>query len=61
MKNKKPLNEQFGLSVEETLNRLIWLGKTMHWYEQEHGEKLDAKVLSAVLNANSWPKEEKNT
>ena len=61
MKNKTPLNEQFGLSVEETLNRLIWLGKTMHWYEQEHGEKLDAKVLSAVLNANSWPKQEKNT
>ena len=61
MKNKKPLNEQFGLSVEESLNRLIWLGQTMRWYEQKHGEKLDAKVLSAVLNANSWPKEEKNT
>ena len=56
MKNKQPLNEQFGLSVEETLNRLIWLGQTMRWYEQEHGEKLDAKVLSAVLNANSLPK-----
>ena len=61
MKNKKPLNEQFGLSVEETLNRLIWLGQTIRWYEQEHGEKLDAKVLSAVLNANSLPKEEVNT
>ena len=59
MKNKKPLNEQFGLTVEESLNRLIWLGQTMRWYEQEHGEKLDAKVLSAVLNANSLPKEEK--
>jgi hypothetical protein len=59
MKNKKPLNEQFGLSAEETLNRLIWLGQTMRWYEQEHGEKLDAKVLSAVLNANSLPKAEK--
>ena len=57
MKKKKPLNEQFGLSVEETLNRLIWLGKTLRWYEQEHGEKLDAKVLSAVLNANSPPQE----
>ena len=60
MKNKQPLNEQFGLSVEEALNRLIWLGQTMRWYEQEHGEKLDAKVLSAVLNANSLPKEGKN-
>ena len=58
MKNKKPLNEQFGLSVEEALNRLIWLGQTMRWYEQKHGEKLDAKVLSAVLNANSLPKAE---
>ena len=61
MKNKMPLNEQFGLSVEEALNRLIWLGQTMRWYEQKHGEKLDAKVLSAVLNANSLPKAEKNT
>ena len=59
MKNKQPLNEQFGLSVEEALNRLIWLGQTMRWYEQKHGEKLDAKVLSAVLNANSLPKAEK--
>ena len=58
MKNKKPLNEQFGLSVEETINRLIWLGQTMRRYEEEHGEKLDAKILSAVLNANSWPEEE---
>ena len=58
MKNKQPLNEQFGLSVEEALNRLIWLGQTMRWYEQEHGKKLDAKVLSAVLNANSLPKAE---
>ena len=58
MKNKQPLNEQFGLSVEEALNRLIWLGQTMRWYEQKHGEKLDAKVLSAVLNANSLPKAE---
>ena len=57
MKKQKPLNEQFGLSVEETLNRLIWLGQTMRRYEEEHGEKLDAKILSAVLNANSLPKE----
>ena len=57
MTKQKPLNEQFGLSVEETLNRLIWLCQTMRRYEQEHGEKLDAKILSAVLNANSWPKE----
>ena len=35
MKNKQPLNEQFGLSVEESLKRLIWLGQTMRWYEQE--------------------------
>jgi hypothetical protein len=58
MRKQKPLNEQFGLSVEETLNRLIWLGQTMRRYEEEHGEKLDAKILLAVLNANSWPKEE---
>ena len=58
MKKQKPLNEQFGLSVEETLNRLISLGQTMRWYEEEHGEKLDAKILLAVLNANSWPKQE---
>jgi hypothetical protein len=60
MKKQKPLNEQFGLSVEETLNRLIWLGQTMRVYEEEHGEKLDAKILSAVLNANSLPKEMNN-
>jgi hypothetical protein len=57
MKKQKPLNEQFGLSVEETLNRLIWLGQTMRRYEKETGEKLDAKILLAVLNANSLPKE----
>ena len=55
--SKQKLHEMLGLSVEETLNRLIWLGQTMRWYEEEHGEKLDAKILSAVLNANSWPKE----
>ena len=58
---KKKMHEVLGLSVEETLNRFIRLGQIMHQYKQEHGEKLDLKDLEAVLHANSWPKEEKNT
>ena len=61
MKKQKPLNEQFGLSVEETLNRLIWLGQIMHKHKEEFGEPLNLKHLEAVLHANSAPKEEKNT
>jgi len=53
------LHERVGLSVEETLNRLIGLGQITHKYEEEHGEKLDLRYLEAVLNANSPKKEDK--
>ena len=50
---KKKLHEQLGLSVEETLNRMIGLGQLIHKYEQEHGEKPDLKHVQAVLHANA--------
>jgi len=59
--SKQKLHEMLGLSVEETLNRLIWLGQTMHKHKEEFGEPLNLKHLEAVLRANSAPKEEKNT
>jgi hypothetical protein len=52
---KKPLNEKLGLSVEETLERLLALGKIMKQHEREHGEKLNLKHLEAVLYANTAP------
>lgn len=53
---RKPMNERLGLTVEETLERLLALGKIMRSYEKEHGEKLNLKHLEAVLNANTAPK-----
>ena len=58
--SKQKLHEMLGLSVEETLNRLIRLGQIMHKHKEEFGEPLNLKHLEAVLHANSWPKEEKN-
>jgi hypothetical protein len=58
---KQKLHEVLGLSVEETLNRLIRVGQIAHQYKQDHGEKLDMRYLLAVLHANSPPKEEKTT
>jgi hypothetical protein len=52
---KKPLNERLGLSVEETLERLLALGRIMKQYERDHGEKLNLKHLEAVLYANTVP------
>jgi hypothetical protein len=59
--SKQKLHEMLGLSVEETLNRLIRLGQIMHKHKEEFGEPLNLKHFEAVLHANSWPKEEKNT
>jgi len=57
MKQKQKLHERFGLSVEESLNRLIWLGQLLHQWEQKHpGEKLNPAHLEAVLNANTLEK-----
>jgi len=54
MKQKQKLHERFGLSVEESLNRLIRLGQLAHQWEQTHpGEKLNPAHLEAVLNANT--------
>ena len=58
--SKQKLHEMLGLSVEETLNRLIRLGQIMHKHKEEFGEPLNLNHLEAVLHANSWPKE-KNT
>ena len=58
--SKQKIHEVLGLSVEETLSRLISLGQIMHQYKLKHGEELDLRDLEAVLHANSWPKEEKN-
>jgi hypothetical protein len=33
----------------------------MHKHKEEFGEPLNLKHLEAVLHANSWPEEEKNT
>jgi len=57
--NKQPLHERLGMSVEETLNRLISFGQLNHKYKQAHGESINPKHLDAVLNATQ-PKE-KNT
>ena len=54
---KKPVNERLGLTVEETLERLLALGKLMRSYEKERGEKLNLKHLEAVLYANTAPGE----
>jgi len=54
---KKPVNERLGLTVEETLERLLALGKLMRSYEKEHGEKLNLKHQEAVLYANTAPGE----
>ena len=55
------MHEVVGLSVMETLDRLIKIGQIAHQYKLEHGKKLDLRDLEAVLHANSWPKEEKKT
>jgi hypothetical protein len=55
--SKRKIHEVVGLSVEETLDRLIRIGQIAHQYKQEHGEKLDLRNLLAVLHANSPPKE----
>ena len=55
---KKRLHEQLGLSVGETLERLLELGKLMRQYERDHGEKLNFKHLEAVLYANTAPQSE---
>jgi DNA-binding TFAR19-related protein (PDSD5 family) len=56
MTQKKPqrLHERLGLSVEETLNRLIAYGQLNHKYKP-----IDSKHLEAVLNATP-PKERNN-
>jgi hypothetical protein len=56
---KQKLNEILGLSTEETLNRLLSLGRITHQYKQTHGEKLPLKHLDAALRANSQPAKEK--
>ena len=60
MSQKKPqrLHERLGLSVEETLNRLIAYGQLNHKYTQEHGESINPQHLEAVLNAT--PPKERN-
>ena len=61
MSQKKPqrLHERLGLSVEETLNRLISYGQINHKYKQENGESINPQHLEAVLNA--LPLKERNT
>ena len=56
---KQKLHERLGLSVKETLERLVALGRTMKQYERDHGEKLNLKHLEAVLYANTPLKERK--
>ena len=57
--NKQRIHERLGMSVEETLNRLIRFGQISHKYREEFGETMNPKHLEAVLNATSL--KEKNT
>ena len=54
---KQKLHERLGLSVEETLERLLALGRLKHQHEKIYGEKLNLKHLDAILHANTAPKE----
>jgi hypothetical protein len=52
---KQKLHERLGLSVEETLERLLALRRLMHQHERIYGEKLNLKHLDAILHANTAP------